>query len=339
MGDPAVIRVGVIGTGIMGTDHARLLSSVIARATLAATFDLDPARAASAAGLSPAARVFDDPLALIDDDGVDAVLVASSDASHEQFVLACLAAGKPVICEKPLAPTIAGARTVVDAEVALGRRLVSVGFMRRHDPGYMAIKNDLADGYLGRALIVHNVHRNAAAGRDVPSAHLITGSAVHELDILRWLLSEEIVAVSVHRPRAARASGTSTDPLFLIVETESGVLADIEVFVNASYGYEVRCELVGESGTITLDAPAVVERRQSFTRSTAIAADWRPRFAEAYRLELQDWVDSIVHGRTSTSASAWDGYLATVVAESAVQALVESRRVEVTRPDRPRLYG
>jgi myo-inositol 2-dehydrogenase/D-chiro-inositol 1-dehydrogenase len=339
MGHPVVIRVGVIGTGIMGSDHARLLSSVVAGATLAATFDLDPVRAAAAASLSPTSRVFDDPLALIADDGIDAVLVASSDASHERFVLACLAAGKPVICEKPLAPAVAGARTIVDAEMALGRRLVSVGFMRRHDPGYVAVKNALADGSLGHALIVHNVHRNAAAGRDVPSAHLITGSAVHELDIMRWLLDEEIVAVSVHRPRAARASGASADPMFLVVETESGVLADIEVFVNASYGYEVRCEVVGELGTITLDAPAVVQRRQSFTRATAIAPDWRPRFAEAYRLELQDWVDSIVHGRRSTSASAWDGYLATVVAAAAVEALVEYRRVEIARPERPPLYG
>ena len=333
-----MIRVGVIGTGIMGTDHARLLSSVVAGATLGATFDLDAERAAAAAAFSPAARVFADPFDLIGDPDVDAVLIASSDATHERFVLACLAAGKPVLCEKPLAPTATGAETVIDAEVAVGRRLISVGFMRRHDPGYLAVKAALTDGTVGRALLVHNVHRNAATGPDVPSAHLITGSAVHEFDVLRWLLDDEIAAVTVHRPRSARASGSTVDPMFLVVETASGVLADIEVFVNAGYGYDVRCELVGERGTVALDAPAAVLLRQGFTGGRTIAGDWRPRFAEAYRRELQDWVDAITQARPSTSASAWDGYAATVVATAGVDALARGERVAITLPPRPALY-
>lgn len=333
-----MIRVGVIGTGIMGADHAHKLNSVIAGATLGATFDIDSARAASVAGLNPHARAFDDPFALIDDPNVDAVLVASSDATHEQFVLACLAIGKPVLCEKPLAPTAAGSRHIVDAEVALGRRLISVGFMRRHDPGYLAVRAARADGSLGRALMVHNVHRNAAAGPDIPSAHLITGSAVHEIDAMRWLLEEEIVAVTVHRPRAARAAGTASDPMFLVFETESGVVADVEVFVNAGYGYDVRCELVGELGTITLDAPPAVQVRQAFTAGRAVAGDWRARFGESYRRELQDWVDSVAAGRPSGSASAWDGYLATVVAAAGVVALESGTRQAVVVPEPPALY-
>ncbi len=191
-------------------------------------------------------------------------LVASSDQTHEALVLACIAAGKPVLCEKPLAPTVAGCRHILDAEAAAGRRLVSVGFMRRYDPGYVELKRLLDDGQLGLPLLLHCVHRNPAAPASVPSGHLITGSAVHEIDIARWLFGDEIATVTVHTGRSSRAAGTTRDPLLLVLETTGGVLIDVEVFVHARYGYEVRCELVGEEGTAALDAPAPTLLRRNF---------------------------------------------------------------------------
>ena len=79
-------------------------------------------------------------MVLIKDDGVDAVLIASNDASHAEFVLAAIAAGKPVLCEKPLAPDVADCERIIAAEQQFGRRLVTVGFMRRFDPGYQALR-------------------------------------------------------------------------------------------------------------------------------------------------------------------------------------------------------
>ena len=162
-----MIRVGVIGTGVMGAYHAHLLNGTIAGAALGGTFDIDAARAAEVAAQAPGARAFANPDELITADDVDAVLIASLDPTHEEFVLACLEAGKPVLCEKPLAPTVEGCQRILDTEAALGRRLVDVGFMRRHDPGYVAIKTALHGGRVGRPLIVHNVHRNP----DQPARH------------------------------------------------------------------------------------------------------------------------------------------------------------------------
>jgi len=315
------VRVGVIGTGIMGSDHARMLSRTISGAALGAVFDVDSSRAQAVAGSLPAVTVFGDPQALIDDDGVDAVLVASSDPTHESLVLACIAAGKPVLCEKPLAPTVAGCRHIVNAEASAGRRLVSVGFMRRYDPGYVELKRLLDEGQIGRPLLLHCVHRNPAAPASVPTGHLITGSAVHEIDIARWLFGDEIATIAVHTARSSRAAGTTRDPLMLVLETTSGVLVDVEVFVHARYGYEVRCELVGEEGAAALDAPAPTLLRRDFAVSRGLAADWRPRFAEAYRRELQDWIDGLRGAGPSALASAWDGYAATAVAEAGVVAL------------------
>ena len=331
------IRVGIIGAGLMGADHARLLGTVIAGATVGAVYDLDRDRAQAAAAHVHDARVLDDPFALIKDKDIDAVLVASSDDSHEQFVLAGLDAGKPVLCEKPLASTAAGCLRIVDAEVAIGRRLVSVGFMRRYDAGYLELRRTLDDGGLGGPLLLHCIHRNPSASAGWPSRMLITSSAVHEIDISRWLLGEEVAAVTAYRPRRSSLVGGDTqDPQFLVLETESGVLVDVEIFVNARYGYDVRCELVCEEGAVSIGVDAGNVLRHNGTVSSGVAHDWRDRFADAYRRELQDWVDGIAAG-VARGASAWDGYVASAVAESCVAALESGKRRPIELVAKPAL--
>jgi len=331
------VRTGVIGVGVMGAEHARLLSEAISQSELEAVFDVDSARAAAVAANS-GARVFDDPMVLIKDDRVDAVLIASSDQTHEDFVLAAIAAGKPVLCEKPLAPTVEGCTRIMRAEAEAGTRLVSVGFMRRHDPGYVEMKRALESDQLGRPLLVHCTHRNASVAPGHPTSMLISGSAVHEIDIVRWLLDEELAAVTVYTPRSAAAAVGTQDPLMLILESVSGVLIDVEVFVNAAYGYDVRCELVADRGTILLDSPAATVIRSSGSAARTVPADWRPRFAEAYRRELQDWVFGIAAGDPARSASSWDGYVATEVAQVSIRALETGQRQEFSLMEKPSLY-
>ena len=330
------VRIGVIGVGMMGAEHARLLSQVVSGSEVTSVSDLDPRRAETVAAAS-GARVLDDPMVLIKDDEVDAVLLASSDRSHEQFVLACLAAGKPVLCEKPLTPDVAGAERILEAEAGLGHRLVSVGFMRRYDPGYLAMKSAVRDGGLGQALLMHCVHRNAT-GVGIATHALISGSAVHEIDTARWLLEEELTSVTVHCPRPSVNAGATQDPMLLVLSSASGALVDVEVFLNAGYGYEVRCELVGENGTMLLDSPPPTVRRASGAVTRGVAADWRGRFAEAYRCELQDWVHGVAAGDPGRGASVWDGYAATVVAQAGVRALDSGRTQDVALREQPALY-
>ena len=116
------VGVGLPGAGVMGSEHARLLNRDIPGAHLAGV--LDAARARAAAN---GATVFSGPLSLIESDQVEAVIVASPDATHAELTLACLASGKPVLCEKPLASSAAEALRVVDAEVGLNRWLIQVG--------------------------------------------------------------------------------------------------------------------------------------------------------------------------------------------------------------------
>jgi myo-inositol 2-dehydrogenase / D-chiro-inositol 1-dehydrogenase len=331
------VRVGIIGTGVMGGDHARLLATTVAGAELTLVSDVDLDRAHAVAGAHPGVRVATDPLSVVRD--VDAVLVASSDDTHEEYVLACLAEGKPVLCEKPLSPNVDGCRRIVDAETAGGRRLVTVGFMRRYDPGYLAMKDTFDSGHVGAPLLLHCVHRNPTAPPGLPSSALITNSGVHELDLVRWLLGEEIAWVAVHAPRRAAAADQTQDPQLIVLESAGGTLVDIEVFVHARYGYDVRCELVGEQGTVSLDAPAATVLRRDAGVARVLPMDWRPRFAEAYRRELQDWVDAIGTGRAPSGASAWDGYAATVVARAGVAALESGTAQKVELAPRPAFYS
>jgi myo-inositol 2-dehydrogenase / D-chiro-inositol 1-dehydrogenase len=312
------VGVGVIGAGMMGTDHVRTLTAAVDGAQVCAVADADPARAEAAAALG-GARTFSDPHALIADPEVDRVVVASYDASHEEFVLACIAAGKPVLCEKPLATTAEACLHVIDAEVAAGRRLVTLGFMRRFDPGYEELLAVI--GAIGDPLLVHCAHRNALAPAIYTSEMLITSSCVHEIDITRWLLGEEIVAAEVRAPRSTgEAPEGLVDPQLILLETATGVLIDVEVFVNARYGYDIRCEVVGEQGTVRL--------------AEQVAPDFRARFATAYRRELDCWIKG-----DNGAASAWDGYAANAVADACLKSLASGDRAEVELAEKPALYN
>jgi myo-inositol 2-dehydrogenase/D-chiro-inositol 1-dehydrogenase len=319
------VGVGVIGAGMMGAAHVATLTTAVEGAHVAAVSDADPERAAAAARAG-GARAIADPHALIGDPEVDAVVVASFDTTHEEFVVACILAGKPVLCEKPLATSADACLRVIDAELAAGRRLVSLGFMRRYDPGYEAIKAGLENGGVGAILLVHCAHRNVAAPPAYTSEMLITSSAVHEIDVTRWLLGEEIVGATVRAPRpTSQAPEGLRDPQLVLLETASGVLIDVEVFVNAGYGYDIRCELVGETGTLRLDEQ--------------VAPDFRVRFATAYRRELEAWVRAVVTGHADGQPDAWDGYAANAVADACLESLSTGARAGVKLAQRPALYG
>jgi myo-inositol 2-dehydrogenase/D-chiro-inositol 1-dehydrogenase len=327
------LRVGVIGVGAMGADHVRTIASSIPAARVSEVYDFDADRAYAVA--QPVfAGVASSAEALIDSSAVDAVIICSPDSTHADLATACIAAGKPVLCEKPLAVTAEDALSVVDAEVAAGRQLVQLGFMRRYDPGYLELRESLRSGEIGEARMVHCVHRNASSHTSSTSEGIVTGSMVHELDIVRWLLDDEVAAIRVESPVA---SGLR-DPQLATIEMRSGVLVTVEVFVNAAYGYDVRCEVVGTAGTASLVPPTPTSIRKSGLDGVRVRDDFIGRFADAYRLELGAWAVDALNG-TVQGPSAWDGYVANVVAAAGVASLTVGGRQAVALDHRPDLYS
>jgi myo-inositol 2-dehydrogenase/D-chiro-inositol 1-dehydrogenase len=320
----------------MGGAHARTLAASTAGARLVAIVDADRSRAEAAVGETGVGRVIAEPMALIADPEVEAVLVASPDQTHADLVLACLKAGKPVLCEKPLASTAQLCLQIAEAEQALGRKLVQVGFMRRFDPAYVEMKQALDGGSLGKPLLFHAVHRNAVVPSFFEGPMIITNAAVHEMDIARWLLGSSIVRVQVIRSSTG-SSASYRDLMLIVLENEAGNLINVEAFMSARYGYDIRGEIVCEQGTVSLQPPVHVQVRREASEAYVFATDWRARFADAYRLQLQGWVDAIARG-TAAGANAWDGYEATAVADACLESLASGRSVDVTLERRPAFY-
>jgi myo-inositol 2-dehydrogenase/D-chiro-inositol 1-dehydrogenase len=334
-----LLGVAVLGAGHMGADHIRRLDQVVSGARVAAVADPDVERAKEAAAGLTGVTVHADPEAALDAPGVSAVLIASPGPAHEEALLAAFARGLPVLCEKPMVPDSTGALRVVEAEVRLGRRLAQIGFMRRYDAEYLRLKALLDAGSLGRPLMLHCTHRNVSSPPGFTSAMLVNSSVSHEIDAARWLLGQELTAVTVLRPASsAGAPEGLADPQFVLFETERGALVDVEVFVNCGFGYQVRCEAVCEAGSARIgDEHTMVVTTRGSAREE-VAQDYLVRFAGAYDREVQAWVDATRRGEV-TGPGVWDGYAASVVAEAGVRALEHGGRVAVDLAPRPELYA
>jgi len=333
------IRIGVIGTGWIGEQHVHRLTNVIAGAEVVAVSDIDLELAAKV-GASAGARVVDTAEKLIGDPEVEAVVVTSWGPAHAEQVLACIEAGKPVFCEKPLTTDAADGRRIMDAEQAFGRRLVQVGFMRRYDAGYRQMKRVIDEGGIGTPLIAHCVHRNAAVRESYTTEMAAKDSAVHEVDALRWLLGEEFASVQTVLPRrTAKRFEHLRDPQIFLFETASGARVDVEVFVNCQYGYDIQCEIVGEEGAVRLPDPAAPAVRAAGRVSVPVLHEFGDRFTDAFDVELQEWVGRVAADEVPLGPSSWDGYAATVVTDAAVQSLHSGVIVPIDLGERPALYA
>lgn len=332
------VRVGVIGVGMIGQEHIRRLTHVLSGARVVAVTDVDLDRAKSVAADLPDCAVHGTGQELIGEEGVDAVVVASWGPTHEEYVLACIEAGKQVFCEKPLATTREACERIIDAETSAGRRLVMVGFMRRYDDGYVAMKDAIVRGDIGAPLMFHSAHRNPTVPSHYVSDMIINDTCVHDFDVARWLLGNEITSIQVVKPRRnSRAAEHLTDPLFMVLETSSGAVVDVEASINIAFGYDIRGEVVGETGTVELAETNQVVVKRDGQYGGRVPTDWRERFLRAYDLELQDWVNAMSTGG-STGPSSWDGYAATVVCDAGLEALRSGTRVTVSLREKPDLY-
>jgi myo-inositol 2-dehydrogenase/D-chiro-inositol 1-dehydrogenase len=333
------IGIGLIGTGWIGEQHVLRLANVVSGARVVAVTDIDLESAGKAAA-SVGARVIDTAERLIEDPEVEAVVVTSWGPAHAEQVLACIAAGKPVFCEKPLITEIADGQRILKAEQAFGRRLVQVGFMRRYDAGYRQMKKVLDSGEIGEPLIAHCVHRNPSVREAYTTEMAAKDTAVHEVDTLRWLLGEEFASVQTILPRkTSKRFEHLQDPQIFLFETASGVRVDVEAFVNCQYGYDIQCEIVGEDGAVRLPDPAEPVVRKAGQASVPVLYEFGDRFADAFDVELQEWVDRLLADEEPTGPSSWDGYAATVVVDAAVRSLHSGEIVPIDLGERPEFYA
>jgi myo-inositol 2-dehydrogenase/D-chiro-inositol 1-dehydrogenase len=331
------LNIGVIGVGMIGQDHIRRLTHVLSGARVAAVTDVDLDRAKSVAENLANAKVSQTGEELIADDDVDAVVIASWGGTHEQYALAGIAAGKQVFCEKPLATTRQACENILEAEQKAGKRLLMVGFMRRYDDAYRAMKAALSGGEIGEPLVYYSGHRNPSVISGTTEGVLVD-TCVHDIDVARFLFDTEVTAVEVFSPRRSKlASEGMQDPVLVHLELANDMLVVIEAAVNVAYGYDIRGEVLGETGTIELAESSPIVVKKEGRHAGSVPADWRERFLRAYDVEFQEWINAVAAG-SSTGPSSWDGYAAAVVTDACVEAYRTGRKTPVSLPERPALY-
>jgi len=333
------VRVGIIGIGKMGAQHAHNLYQFAGRADLVAIQDIDFERARYFANNHNHPKVFKNADDLINSKDVDAVLIAAPDELHANLLISCINAGKPVFCEKPLATNIEDAKKIINAEIVGSKRLISMGFQRRFDPSHKALKETIISGQIGKPLLWKGVHRNAKVPYDSSGRFILMNSAGHDIDSARWLLNEEVLEVSVKglcsRPEFSKET---RDLLLVQMEMTNGCFAIGELFMSADYGYEVSAEVVGQYGIVTTMQPGKLYLRAKSWCSRPVSPDWTEPFQEAYLLEINNWIESIYSERPFEGASAWDGYIAIIVSEAASVALAENKSCKIELMQKPIFY-
>lgn len=334
------INIGIIGTGAIGSEHARRINNTLNGAKVTALNDVNNAQAqALAAELGNAVVVHESADSLIGADNVDAILVTSWGGTHEEFVIAAIKASKPVFCEKPLATTAQGCRNIIDAEIQAGRRLVQTGFMRPYDSGYQLLKTTIDKGDIGTPLMIHAAHRNPTVPETYITPMAIHDTLIHELDVFRWLLNDDYVSAQVVFPRKSKnAHEQLADPQIVLLETSKGIRIDVEIFVNCQYGYDIQCTVVGEEGIANLPEPQSLQIRRDAQLSNNILTDWKDRFIAAYDVELQAFIDGVISGQL-TGPNSWDGYAAAVAGDACVKAQETGAIEEIVMPTKPDFYA
>ncbi|MFZ3347368.1 Gfo/Idh/MocA family protein [Mycobacterium sp.] len=316
----APVRLALIGLGNMGMTHLAIFKSLEPQARISALADSHVPFAERAAAHLPGVRVFHDPFDCVNNADVDAVVVATADDTHHEIVAACIARGLFVLCEKPLTASADQSLQLVKAERASGRRLVQVGYMRRFDTDYQNVYFAMQSGRVGEPVLISQRHRNPLAVISFDERELIASSASHDIDVFRWLAGDDIKEVSAIAKTSQDGSAVT---VVLTLTSRSGVLGVVEVGRGPAMQYDISCDVVGNRGALTLASPA------DHSAAGRVAAQpkpdaWMERFHGAYRAQDAAWLQAVA-ARSSTGASAYDGYAANVVIDGALAALAGGR--------------
>ena len=222
--------------------------------------------------------------------------------------------------------------------MAGGKHLVQVGFMRRYDRGYRQVKELIDSGKFGAPMVIKCTHRADGVADDYTTAMAVTDTAIHEIDVLPWLVNDEWDEVQCIMPKTnSKVKNALKDPQIMIMKTKGGIINMLEVNVNCGFGYDINCEVVCENGVVNLPCPSFPTVRYANEVSTKIEDNWILRFIDSYDVEIQDWVDHARKGETGGS-SAWDGYVASITADALVKSQTSGVPEKVVTGGTPNFY-
>lgn len=332
------LGVGVLGVGEMGRRHAENLRRLVPQAQLVAVADVAAERARRAAAELEIENSYGSLEAMLECRGLDAVVIATPDKFHAAAVKTAAAAGKDMLCEKPLALTLPDAHELLNAVSKAGVRL-QVGFMRRYDPAYAAAMKRIEAGEIGTPVIFKSVGRDKdgpplSAYQPNLGGMLFYTNTIHDFDLARWLMRDEVSEVHAYttvaiRPEVAQFGDVVASVVNL--KFSQGAIGNIESHAQAVYGYDVRTEIVGSKASIMVGSlnrtPATLLTAHGSTQP--VADHFLTTFADAYLAEIQDFVNTILMDRPPR-VSGEDGLKALAIAVAAENSHLQGKPVKVS---------
>jgi scyllo-inositol 2-dehydrogenase (NAD+) len=333
----AKLGIGVLGIGEMGRIHVANLRRLVPNAQLVAVADVNAAHAARIASEFEIEHSFGSLEAMVERKDIDAVVIATPDKFHARGIQIAAAAGKDILCEKPLATSLEEAAAAIAAVEAAGVRL-QIGFMRRYDVAYAAAKARIEAGEIGDPVIFKSIGRD----KDPPpmsfyeaalNGMLFYNNTIHDFDLARWLMNDEVVEAQAYttvaiRPEVQRYGDVVASLVNL--SYAHGAIGNVESYTQATYGYDVRTEVVGSRGSVFIGtlAQAPVALLHAGGQVQPIADSFLGRFGDAYVAELTDFADAMLAGR-APRVNGEDGMKALEIAVAAELSHIHGRACRV----------
>ena len=338
----AHVRIGLVGAGRMGSMHARLVRASVPQAKLVGIADVNIDAASRLAAQLGDPPIFDSIEALLATPGLDAVLIATSSSRHLEMIQLAASAGKDILCEKPIALTLADTDAAIDAAARAGVRL-QVGFMRRWEPDYVRAKARLASGDFGRPMLFKSLQFDAEPppltfADPAVSGGIMIDMGIHEFDLARWLMADEVVEVHAYGSTYAHptlASVGDVDSAVVNLRFANGSTGTVELARNTTYGEDVRTEVLATNGSVWVGLLSGTQGASSGGAvSGAISVDALdpsiPRFERGLAAQAHGFVQAILDDGPVAVTGA-DARAAFQIAEAATRSMREGRPVEVSR--------
>ena len=335
------LGIGVLGVGAMGKRHAENIRRLVPEARLIAVADVAADQARQVAAELEIEQGFASFEAMLERKDIDCVVIATPDKFHSQAIRAAAAAGKQILCEKPLALSLADAHDALEAVAKAGVRL-QIGFMRRYDPGYAAAMKRIEAGEIGEPVVFKSIGRDKEAPpissyQSKLNGMLFYNNSIHDFDLARWLMRDEVKEVQAYATVAIRPEVAEFGDIVAGVvnlKYGRGAIGNIESYVQAVYGYDVRTEIAGSKGSILVGnlQQTSVTFLTSEGGTQTLADHFLTRFEDAYVAEVRDFVQSMLQDR-APRVSGEDGLRALEIAVAAEKSYLQSKACSVGHAD------
>ena len=304
----STLRIGLAGAGRAGRIHAGNFASRVPSARLAAVADPSDEQRQAFRGDFSVEREYQDPLAMAADPELDAVVIATPTAHHCDIAVDAARAGKHVLCEKPMATTVAQCKQMIAAADEAGVTL-QIGFMRRFDRGFQRGWERARSGEIGAVVQVKSLTHGPSCPKSWMYDTLSSNGPLaevnsHDIDTIRWFAGSEVtrvfaMAANYRCPDARESHPDFYDTVTLLAQLENGTQGVVFGAQGVRYGYDARCEILGESGLITVgdlvDTPVATFTAEGM--NVPVVRSWSDLFRDAYLAEDVDFVRCILEQR------------------------------------------